>query len=237
GEMKKASREMGFGDDWRKALEVVKNRHVRPGEQPRLIRDLAVEAIDYLNANDLVTVPPLAAETWRMAMMSPDRQLLNPFFTGGDVITVAFPTNTMSHDAKLQSLRGNNVHFARATVHHELIPGHHLQQFMNARHHPQRGMFQTPFWTEGWALYWEFVLYEKGFPKTPEDRVGFLTWRKHRCCRVMFSLGYHMGTMTPRQCIDLLIDRVGFEPDNATAEVRRSFAGGYGPLYQAAYLV
>jgi uncharacterized protein (DUF885 family) len=33
------------------------------------------------------------------------------------------------------------------------------------------------------------------------------------------------------------VDRVGFEPDNAAAEVRRSFAGGYGPLYQAAYLL
>ena len=41
----------------------------------------------------------------------------------------------MSHDAKMQSLRGNNVHFARAMVHHELILGHHLQQFM-ASHNP-----------------------------------------------------------------------------------------------------
>ena len=43
--------------------------------------------------------------------------------------------------------------------------------------------------------------------------------------------------MTPQQCIDLLVDRVGHERDNATAEVRRSFDGGYGPLYQAAYLL
>ena len=33
----------------------------------------------------------------------------------------------MEHADKLMSLRGNNEHFARATVHHELIPGHHLQ--------------------------------------------------------------------------------------------------------------
>ncbi|MNC90239.1 hypothetical protein D3C83_63140 [compost metagenome] len=33
------------------------------------------------------------------------------------------------------------------------------------------------------------------------------------------------------------MDRVGHERDNATAEVRRSFEGGYGPLYQAAYLL
>ena len=172
-----------------------------------------------------------------MIMMTPERQLVSPFFTGGEIISVAFPTSTMSHDAKLQSLRGNNVHFSRATVQHELIPGHHLQGFMNPRYQPHRGAFGTPFWTEGWALYWEFVLYQKGFPQSAEDRVGFLTWRKHRCCRIIFSLGYHIGTLTPRECIDLLIDRVGFEPENATAEVRRSFAGGYPPLYQAAYML
>jgi uncharacterized protein (DUF885 family) len=236
-EMLKASREMGCGDDWRAALEKVKQTHVRPGEQPKLIRDLALEAIDYLKKNDLLTIPPLAEETWRMIMMTPERQLFNPFFTGGEVISVSFPTNTMTHDAKLQSLRGNNVHFARATVHHELIPGHHLQTFMNSRYQTQRGIFGTPFSIEGWALYWELVLYDKGFPKLPEDKIGFLTWRKHRCARIIFSLSYHAGSMTPRECIALLTDRVGFEPENAAAEVRRSFGGGYAPLYQAAYLL
>lgn len=236
-EMLKASRELGFGDDWRAALEKVKQAHVKPGDQPKMIRELSDLSIDYLKKNSLVTVPALAEETWRMIMMTPERQLQSPFFTGGEVISVAFPTNTMSHEAKLQSLRGNNYHFSLATVHHELIPGHHLQGFMNARWHTHRGAFGTPFSTEGWALYWELLLYEKGFPKAPMDRIGFLTWRKHRCCRIIFSLGYHLGDMTPRQCIDLLVDRVGFEPENATAEVRRSFGGAYGPLYQAAYLL
>jgi dipeptidyl aminopeptidase/acylaminoacyl peptidase len=236
-EMKKASREMGFGDDWHKALEKVKTLHVPPGGQPKVVRDMALEAIDYLRQHDLVTVPPLAAETWRMGMLSPERQKFSPFFLGGEVILVSFPTDTMSHEAKLQSLRGNNVHFSRATVHHELIPGHHLQQFMVARHQPQRGMFGTPFWTEGWAVYWEMVLYERGFPRGPEDRVGLMFWRMHRCARVIFSLGFHLGKMTPQECIDFLVDKVGHERDNATAEVRRSFAGGYPPLYQAGYLV
>jgi len=172
-----------------------------------------------------------------MEMMAPQRQLLNPFFTGGEVITVSYPTNTMTHDAKLQTMRGNNVHFSRATVQHELIPGHALQQFMTARYNTQRGMFNTPFWTEGWALYWEFVLYERGFRKSPEDRVGFLFWRMHRCARIVFSLGFHLGTMSAGQCVDYLVARVGHERDNAAAEVRRSFAGGYPPLYQAAYML
>ena len=40
---------MGKGDDWKAALEHVKTLHVEPGKQPALIRDLAVEAIDYMD--------------------------------------------------------------------------------------------------------------------------------------------------------------------------------------------
>ncbi len=236
-EMLRASRDMGFGDDWKKALEKVKTLHVAPGEQPGMIRDLALEAIAFVEGNALVTIPPLAKDSWRMDMMSPERQLVNPFFTGGEVISVSFPTSGMTHEQKLMSMRGNNRHFSRATVHHELIPGHHLQSFMMDRYRPYRQVFSTPFWMEGWALYWEMVLWDKGFPRTAEDRVGFLFWRMHRCARIVFSLGFHLGKKTPEQCIDYLVDRVGHERENAAAEVRRSFNGSYGPLYQCAYML
>lgn len=236
-EMKKAARELGFGDDIHKALEHVKNKYVEPGKQPEMIKGLALEAIEYVEKNNLLTVPPLAKEDWGMEMMSPERQLVSPFFLGGQDIIVSYPTNTMSHEAKMMSMRGNNPHFSRATVHHELIPGHHLQGFMNQRYKPYRGLFGTPFWTEGWALYWELLLWDRGFVKTPEDKLGFLFWRSHRCARIVFSLSFHMEKMTPQECIDLLVNKVGHERENATAEVRRSFNGTYGPLYQAAYLL
>jgi uncharacterized protein (DUF885 family) len=236
-EMKKASREMGFGDDWRKALEKVKTLHVEPGKQPQLIKDLALEAIAFVEKHDLVTVPPLAKETWRMDMMSPERQKVNPFFLGGETIQVSFPTDTMSHDEKLMSLRANNIHFARATVHHELIPGHHLQGFMQQRNKPYRRVFGTPFWTEGWALWFEFLFWDLGFPQSPENRIGMLFWRMHRCVRIAFSLGFHLGKLTPEECIRMLVERVGHEPSTAEGEVRRSFGGMYSPLYQAAYML
>jgi uncharacterized protein (DUF885 family) len=236
-EMKKASREMGFGDDWKKALEKVKNTYVEPGKQPELIRDLAVEAIKFVDDHDLVTVPQLARDTWRMEMMTPERQLVSPFFLGGETILVSYPTNTMTHEQKMMSMRGNNPSFSRATVFHELIPGHHLQGFMTARYRPYRGLFGTPFWTEGNALYWELLLWDMNFQKKPEDKVGALFWRMHRCARIIFSLSFHLEKMTPQECIDFLVNRVGHERDNATAEVRRSFDGSYGPLYQIAYLI
>jgi uncharacterized protein (DUF885 family) len=236
-EMKKASRDLGYGDDWRKALEHVKNLYVDPGKQPEMIRALALEAIKFVEDHDLVTVPELAKESWRMEMMTPERQLVSPFFLGGEVIQVSFPTNTMAHEQKMMSMRGNNIHFARATVFHELIPGHHLQGFMAARNKPYRAIFGTPFWTEGNALYWELLLWDSGFAKSPENRIGMLFWRMHRCARIIFSLNFHLEKMTPQECIDLLVNRVGHERENATAEVRRSFDGSYSPLYQIAYLI
>lgn len=236
-EFKKASREMGYGDDYMKAIEAVKLKYVEPGKQPALIRDQAREAIDYVKKHDLVTVPKVAEESWRMEMMSPERQLVAPFFLGGETILVSYPTSGMTHEQKMMSMRGNNPHFARAVTHHELIPGHHLQQFMNRRHRPYRSLFRTPFWTEGWALYWEFILWDRGFTKTPEDKIGALFWRSHRAARIMFSLNFHLGNWTPEQCVDLLVNKVGHERDNALAEVRRSFAGDYGPLYQMAYMM
>ena len=236
-EMKKASREMGYGDDWKKALEAVKQKYVEPGKQAELIRDLAREAIDFVKKNDLVTVPKLAEDSWRIEMMTPERQLVAPFFLGGETVLVSYPTNTMSHEQKMMSMRGNNPHFSHATVFHELIPGHHLQQFMNRRYRPYRDIFYTPFWTEGWSLYWEFLMWDMGFDKTPEDRVGALFWRMHRCARIIFSLSFHLEKMTPQECVDFLVERVGHERDNAAAEVRRSFSGDYGPLYQIAYMM
>ena len=236
-EMKKASNEMGFGDDWKKALEKVKTLHKKPGEQPALVKELADEAVAFLEAHELVTIPPLAKHDWPLDMMPPDRQRVNPFFLGGERIVVSYPTDAMSLDDKRMSLRANNVHFSRATVHHELIPGHHLQHFMNSRYNLHRESFRTPFWTEGWALYWEMLLWDKGFPRTPEDRVGMLFWRMHRCARIVFSLKFHLGQMTPQEAIDYLIDRVGHERFSASGEVRRSFLGGYSPLYQAAYML
>jgi len=236
-EMKKASGELGYGDDWRKALEHVKTLYVAPGRQPELIRTLALEAIKFMDDHDLITIPPFARESWRMEMMTPERQLVNPFFTGGEIISVSYPTNTMSQEQKLMSMRGNNIHFSRATVFHELIPGHHLQGYMAARYRPYRAVFTTPFSVEGWSLYWELLLWEMKFAPAPEDRVGALFWHMHRCARIIFSLSFHLGKMSPQECIDMLVQRVGHEPENATAEVRRSFNGTYSPLYQAAYLL
>jgi len=236
-EMKKASRAMGYGDDWKAAMEKVKDTYVEPGKQRDLIRDLARQAESFFDQHDWVTIPQLAREDWRMEMMSPERQRVAPFFLGGDLILVSYPTDGMSEEDKLMSMRGNNPHFSHATVFHELNPGHHLQGFMSARYNTQRRLFSTPFWSEGQSLYWEMFLWDHGFQATPEDRIGALFWRMHRSARIIFSLNFHLGKMTPDQAVQFLVDTVNFERANAEGEVRRSFNGSYPPLYQIGYMI
>ncbi|HEX3437369.1 MAG TPA: DUF885 family protein [Pseudacidobacterium sp.] len=237
-EMIRASREMGFDDDWKKALDKVKNTYVEPGKQTELAHKYIEQALAFIEQHDLVTVPPLARETWRMRMIPPQQQLVSPFFLGGEVLQVSYPTNTMSYEQRITTFRANNMAMSHATVFHEMLPGHELQGFIEERYRAYRQAFGgTPFLIEGWALYWEMLFWDMGFDRTPEERVGALAWRRHRCGRIIFSLNFHLGRWTPQQCIDFLVDRVGFERQAATGEVRRSFGGAYEPLYQAAYLL
>jgi hypothetical protein len=208
-----------------------------------MIMDLIDEAVAYLRANDLISVPAVAAETVHMTMMSPQAQLTSPFFLGGvGGIIVSYPTDTMEYDARLQSMRGNNPGFSHATAFHETIPGHLLTGYLNQRYADYRPDLRGggPFYGEGWPLYWELTLYDMGFDKTPEQKIGALFWRMHRCARIIFSLNFHMGLWSPQESVDFLVDKVGHERDNATAEVRRSFESAQyanQPLYQAAYLL
>ena len=78
-----------------------------------MIKALAEEAVQFLEERGLVSVPALARETWRMEMMSVARQIVNPFFTGGEVISVSYPSERMSHDEKLAAINGRPDGFTR----------------------------------------------------------------------------------------------------------------------------
>jgi uncharacterized protein (DUF885 family) len=194
--------------------------------------------IRMLRERDLVTVPELAAELWRTRMITERGQRVLPFAAySNNSVMVAYPTAGMDTDEKFMAMRGNNAHFTRIVVPHELIPGHHLQGFMASRVRTYRSLFRTPFFSEGWALYWEMVLWDMGYALSPEDRIGMLFWRSHRAARIIVSLKFHLGEMSPEEMIDFLVDEVGHERSNATSEVRRYINGNYSPLYQVAYMI
>ena len=235
-QMKAAARQMDLGDDWKAALAKVKADYVPPGRQVALIEKIGREATEFVKRRKLVTVPPLAEETWRLTMIPPEDIKTTPYAAyGGQQMMVAYAKDDMSQEDKLMVMLGNNRHFMRLVTPHELIPGHHLQGFYAARYNSYRDLFSTPFYVEGWALYWELRLWDLDWAQTPEDRIGMLFWRMTRAARIIVSLKYHLGQMTPEEMVDFLMTRVGHEKLGATSEVRRFIHAS--PLYQAGYMV
>ena len=238
-EMKAATSELGYASNWHNGLEHVKTLYEPPATHIQFVRELVSEGAAYVKQHDLVTVPRLAEEAITITRIPPATQRVSPFFLGGHRLQISYPRADMAHADKLMTLRGNNRHFSRATAFHEMIPGHRLQVFVGDRSRPYRAkLFSTPFYVEGWALYWEMVFWERGdFFTRAEDKVGTLFWRMHRCMRIIFSLGFHLGRISAEECVELLVRRVGHERSTAEGEVRRSLNGSYPPLYQAGYML
>lgn len=228
---------MKCGDDWKAALAKVKADHVPPGQQDALVAAIGREAIGFVKKKAFVTVPPLCEETWRMTMLSPEAMRTVPYAAySWQEMLVAFAREDMKQEDKLMVMRGNNRHATRLTTPHELIPGHHLQIFQSARHSPHRRAFSTAFFIEGWALYCERRLWDLGWARTPEERVGMLFWRLHRAARVVVALKFQLGQMKPDEMVTFLVDRVGHEKYGATSEVRR-FIGPMGALQPVSYTI
>jgi hypothetical protein len=237
-EWRKAAGELGLGEDWKAAIEKVKKDFVPPGAQDELVGQVARDAIAFVREKDFVTVPPLCEETWRMAMISPEVLKRIPYAAySGQEMMVAYARDDMKQTDKLMVMRGNNRFFTRLTVPHELIPGHHLQGFVAARANEHRRVFGTPFYVEGWALYCELRLWELGWPRSPQERIGLLFWRANRAARIVTTIRFHLGTMKPDAMVEYLVDRVGHEKFGATSEVRRYIDEDTPPLYQASYLL
>ncbi|MBI5684957.1 MAG: DUF885 family protein [Verrucomicrobia bacterium] len=235
-EMKAAARAMGCGDDWKAALAKVKADFVPPGQQDDFITKTAREAVAFVKKHKFATVPPLCEETWRLTMMSPETMKTIPYAAyGGQNMMVAYAKDEMKQEDKLMVMRGNNRAFSRLTTAHELVPGHHLQNFQAARHNTHRRIFSTPFYVEGWALYCELRFWDFGWARSPQERIGMLFWRMNRAARIIVSLKFHLGQMKPAEMVDFLVNRVGHEKLGATSEVRRFVIAP--PLYQAGYML
>ena len=92
----------------------------------------------------------------------------------------------------------------KTTVHHEGVPGHHLQIAQQVYVRDQLNSWRRlVLWTsghgEGWALYAERLMEEFGFMADPGDRLGLLDGQRMRAARVVLDIGVHLGKPAPER--------------------------------------
>jgi len=133
-----------------------------------------------------------------------------------------------------EKLRGHNHAKIPVTALHEAYPGHHLQLVYANRHTkslPRKlGSALSSLFVEGWAFYCEELMENLGFIDKPVQKLARLQDQLWRAARIVLDVSLHTGEMTVEEGIQFLMDKVGLERSNATAEVRRYTSSPTQPM-------
>ncbi|MFK5583459.1 DUF885 domain-containing protein [Serinicoccus sp. LYQ131] len=125
-----------------------------------------------------------------------------------------------------------------STVHHEGLPGHHLQHVVTASieglHPWQRHLCHVHGYAEGWAHYTEGRAYAWGLLQHPGERLGVVLAQRWRAARIVIDMGLHLGYPIPADNgftdatgwsidvgVDVLTQAAGCDRETATFEVVR----------------
>jgi hypothetical protein len=102
---------------------------------------------------------------------------------------------------------------------HETRPGHELHVNRFQRHSMiEKLCGWRPAYTEGWALYAEYIMY----PYIPiEAQFMSLKMRWLRVARTILDITLHMGHMTTSDALHYLIDTIGLSEPMANSEIDR----------------
>jgi uncharacterized protein (DUF885 family) len=105
---------------------------------------------------------------------------------------------------------------------HEAYPGHHWHitwsKIMAA---PLRLVLGTPYFSEGWGLYAERVMRERGFFTDPIQELYHLEATIFRAARIVVDTSLHMGEMTYDEAVKFMSEKTALTEPTAKAEVGR----------------
>ena len=108
---------------------------------------------------------------------------------------------------------------------HEAVPGHHLQNALNAELGDsipkfRRNMYLSAY-GEGWGLYSEFLAEDMGIYTTPYELFGKLTYEQWRACRLVIDTGIHAMGWSREEAVAYFEKNTALSMHNINTEVDR----------------
>jgi uncharacterized protein (DUF885 family) len=228
-ELENEARSIEPSRTWQELIATAKSRHPEPlrvreaylAEVERARQFVADQRIAPIPAAPLevVDTPPFERPTTPYAAyLAPAPFDEDP--TGWFFVT---PVDTSRpREIQDQQLQAHSLAGLPITTVHEAYPGHHLQvATANVNGSRLRRLADSPMLCEGWALYCEELMHEKGFYREPLSRLYQLKELLWRACRIVIDVGLQTGRMTYEQAVEYLVTSALVEPALAESEVKR----------------
>jgi len=210
-------------------------------ERSKVVVELAR---DFVLRRDLVTIPS----------GSKVHVMKAPEFLGGNISSAATYLPAVFEQSQdtvflisgsddREQLKGMwNYSAIDSTAVHEAYPGHHLQglksnskpwvhQLPHMMYSPET--LSPPYESqEGWALYCESMMHEKGFLKSDKHAFGYLDYSVGNACRMISEIKLECEEATVEEMVDMTVRETGYPRATAEQSVRSfSKIPGYGMCY------
>jgi uncharacterized protein (DUF885 family) len=188
------------------------------------------EATDFVRSHNLVTVPDTPLDVIVMPEFKRGQAIAycdasGPLEKNGKTFFAVAPTpNDWSKQRKESFFREYNNYMVRDLTVHEAMPGHYLQlAHANEFRAPTlvRAIFQSGTFIEGWAVYCEQMMAEKGYGG-PEVKMQQLKMRLRAICNAILDQSIHAGNMSEQEAMDLMMKEGYQQEGEAVAKWKRA---------------
>lgn len=251
-DMVKRAQELRGTEDFISVVKSFNDDHpATPEEMLALYREATDAARAFCVERDLVTLPDgehcevVPSAPFSRAMLAVAHYMAPPPFappgstSGVGHFFVPYPPDGATPEQVDARLATNNNHGAWSIAVHEAYPGHHWHlawlssRAASGESRPLRFVLGSTYFTEGWGLYTEDLLREKGFFRTPEQELCQRDYRLFRAARIIVDTSLHLGEMTVEEATDFMATKTSLSRDTAAAEVLRYCAW---PTQASSYL-
>ncbi|MBZ9728606.1 DUF885 domain-containing protein [Salegentibacter sp. JZCK2] len=148
-----------------------------------------------------------------------------PKYTTGRYIGASDETQPGYYWVNTYNLSNRPLYVLPSLTAHEAVPGHHLQNALNAELGDsipkfRRNMYLSAY-GEGWGLYSEFLAEDMGIYTTPYELFGKLTYEQWRACRLVIDTGIHAMGWSREEAVEYFEKNTALSMHNINTEVDR----------------
>ena len=148
-----------------------------------------------------------------------------PKYTTGRYIGASDETQPGYYWVNTYNLSNRPLYVLPSLTAHEAVPGHHLQNALNAELGDsipkfRRNMYLSAY-GEGWGLYSEFLAEDMGIYTTPYELFGKLTYEQWRACRLVIDTGIHAMGWSREEAVAYFEKNTALSMHNINKEVDR----------------